>query len=373
MLRWFLLLWIVVELGAAFVLPLVLPQGYYLRRYLGDAGQKNLVAFYQGDSEALVYDAAAGWRNKPGYSRGRWQIDEHGGRTTEPIPLERGTKRRAIFLGSSLVNGGTGVTADETISAAVQDSTTEALNFGTMLHALDQSRAAYVDRLRDYRPDLVVVGISGEPLEGITNRFVPFRMRSEVNMPYFKGRPLLNSQGIEYLAVPSPDEALSYLASPGSYGQVVAQDRHSDSFERFVRFEQTPLMNSLAYVWRRASNLFALLRTNDQEMELLVTLIESFDRDVRADGAELVIMVLPSRRIVEPGWRRRLPDLYGAKVDAIQATGVAVLDGRAVLRASGRPGWELYIADAVHYTPQGNAIIGAALRQLIDAEPRETR
>ena len=172
---WFITILLAAEIFCCLLGPLVVPPRVYVSLYMGDQRRKKAEEFYSGNSEIFIYDAVCGWRNRPGYSHGNWVIDDHGTRSTGPVAIERNSKTRVIFLGNSLTNGGTHVLASETISAAVEDSVTESLNFATMLYAVDQCYLAYRAHLKQYRPDVVVLGLSGRPTDALVNRYIPFR------------------------------------------------------------------------------------------------------------------------------------------------------------------------------------------------------
>jgi hypothetical protein len=89
-------------------------------------------------------------------------------------------------------------------------------------------------------------------------------------------------------------------------------------------------------------------------------------------------MLLPGQTLAYPSaWRRRLPDQYGQIVEELRNRGFTLLDGRQVLRQADRAPWQVYGADAEHYTPEGNRLIGQALQRLLRssamAEGREFR
>lgn len=83
-----------------------------------------------------------------------------------------------------MINGGTNVSNEETISAYIEDASTESVNFATMLYALDQVYLNYKERLGGYKADVVVVGLPGEFTAGLLNQYIPFRVRFENKMPF---------------------------------------------------------------------------------------------------------------------------------------------------------------------------------------------
>ena len=102
----------------------------------------------------FVPDKVAGWRNKPNVAIRNWVTDARGCRFAhQQLGLAK-KPMRMMMLGSSMVNGGTGVRNDQTISAYLEDDRVEVLNFGTMMYSMDQC-------LLRYRAEIVQVWRKG--------------------------------------------------------------------------------------------------------------------------------------------------------------------------------------------------------------------
>lgn len=368
--HWFLVIWVLAEVTSAALGPLVIPDHVYLSLYLGNQARQNTRDFYCGKSQALVFDAECGWRNRPNYEREKWRIDEHGSRSTQAISITRNAKTRVLFLGSSLTNGGMSVSAGETISAAIEDSTTETLNFATMLYSLDQCYLAYRARMRKFAADFVVVGLSGNPTEGLTNRYVPYRVRTEIHMPYFKPRFGETEGELKLHTVPSPEEALTVLDSPDLLDRIGRSDGYAANFSGFKRFDQTPITHALWSLGVKFRNLHHLLQKSYSELDLLQALMGAMVATADEDGAPVVFMFLPDQDITWPGLRGRLPDHYSDMIARLRAAGFTILDGRQVLLDSGERPSRLYHRDGQHYSALGNRVIGASLKPLL-AQPTE--
>ena len=362
---WSVIVLLTVEAGAVLVGPLVIPDSIYLRGYLSNEAKTNLEDFYTGSESALVFDEVCGWRNRPDFTRDKWVLDQYGGRSTHTIASEPGAKQRVLFLGSSLINGGTNVETSETISAMIEDANTESLNMGTMLYSLDQALLLYTSRLQDLGSDVVVVGLSGHPDEGLGCRFVPFYRRSETFMPYFKPRFQRLENRLELVPIPDREQCVTLLESPAQLKDLRDSDSYYGSFSSYQHYAFTPLAR---WAWRlssRFSNLVPLLRWEDSDFDLLIALMHKVENEVRRDGARVVFLMLPDRGIAAPGWRGRLPDQYGRMVDHLRKEDFTVLDGRQVFRESNIATWELYHQDHQHLTPLGNRIIAAALKPML--------
>ena len=110
------LLVLVIELIAITVVPMVIPDHIYLRAYLNDIAERNTEEILTDTDQFLIYDDVTGWRNRPNSGKGKWSIDQYGSRTNHPFTVEPSKPLRVLFLGSSLVNGGVNIIADQTAS-----------------------------------------------------------------------------------------------------------------------------------------------------------------------------------------------------------------------------------------------------------------
>ncbi len=365
-----LLFLVAAELVAAVAAPLVVPDRVYLRSYLGRRSRETADLLLAGKDEFLLYDSLLGWRTRPNASHANWSIDSLGSRSAHPIALARTARERLLFIGSSLVNGGTAVTAGETISAYAEDRSTEALNFGTMLYALDQTYLAYASSLYRYRPDVVVVGLPEDPSEGLANRYVPFRLRSEHNLPFLKPRFVLQGGGLRLLPVPPRRAYADLLRSGDLLRELRASDGDYPAFSRYEHFGLTPLASALSALYVEARDLVRLVRPGAPSLDLALELMRRLRDEAAAHGAATVFVMLPGRPTAfPPAWRRRLPDAYARVVAEIRSRGFAVLDGRDVLRRSGRPAGELYRRDGIHFSALGNRLLAGALRPLVTRPP----
>lgn len=362
---WALVACFLAEAGAALLGPFFVPAHIYLQSYMSDKAKANLVDFYTGKSSALVFDEHCGWRSTPNFAHGSWVIDQFGARSSGPITALPGKKKRILFLGSSLINGGNKVDNLQTISAAIEDSLTEALNMGTMLYSIDQSLLLYTSRLREFGSDVVVVGLSGDATEGLTARFVPFYRRSESSMPYFKPRFVEQAGVLKLLPVPAPDICRGVLASDVELRSLRDTDGYYGAFSGYCRFGMTPIADSVWHVASRARNLLLLMKKDKPGLDLLLPLMHRLEGEVTQDGARVIFLLLPNLKIVSPGWRAHLPDQYGGMVDRMRAENFTVLDGRRLLVESNQECRKLYSPDHEHYTPLGNRIIAAGLKPLL--------
>lgn len=355
------------EIAVAFVAPALVPDRLYLRSYLSDKAEEQMRNIIEDRTPYLEWDDVLGWKNRPNSGQDKWQIDAHGARTTRPVPVERDGLRRILFLGNSLTNGGMHVENTETISALLEDSTTETLNFATMLYSVDQMLLSYQHELRKFKPDVLVVGIRDDPFPALRSRYIPFLSRAEVNMPFVKPRLVSASDSLVLIPPPPRAEFSRLLDGSAFLGELRETDGYYGEFARYERFGLTPISNTIWKTSKRIRNLVRLLRPiDDDDARLLIQIMSALTVEAEGDGVDVVFMLLPKQEITFPPlWRRGLADHYGQLLSMLQDNGYPVLDARAALRDSGYSAPEAYYRDGVHFTPAGNRVVAEALRRLI--------
>jgi hypothetical protein len=351
---------VAVELIAIVLMPAVLPSRCYLHRYLDDPRiERSVESFFKGES-FLEPDAATGWRNRPNVRNQRWIIDGYGGRHDQPVTVERTSRTRILFLGSSKINGGTQVDASETVSAYLARPDVETLNFGTMLYGPDQSYLAYTTRYARFDADVVVLGIDSNPEEALESIYVPLRRRTEVLMPFVKPRFTLADGRLSRIDPPldllrrfntEPDTLLRFLDG---------RDGFFSAFERFRRFGFTPLAHGVDWTARKVSRFqmyFGGAPTDGER--LLVAMLSQFRVELAEQDKRLVLLLLPDGGTMQP--RNWLPEPYRHRRLArlLGDNQFEVVDPRAALQTHG--GMSLFHADGVHYTAGGNKVIAADL------------
>jgi hypothetical protein len=358
---------LVAEFAVVVVAPMVVPDHLYLYLYMGKEARESTKKFLRDGNEFLVCDEVTGWRTRPNSGHGKWLIDRHGARTTHDVGTEPARGRYVLFLGSSLTNGGTFVENDETISAYVEDASTESINFATMMYSLDQSYLAYRHKLGAYKADVVVVGLSAYPTAGLFNQYILFRFRDEHQMGCLKPRFELRPDGLVLIPPPPKRVYEKIFSSSELLAALEESDAYYGEFSAYKRLGFLPLSGTAYYVYRRARNFVRLVRWNDDGMDLLKELMDGIVEVAGEREAKVIFMVLPDVRSASPGgWRRLLPDHYGRMVAELKDEGYNLMDARLTLRESGIPVWDLYFADYQHYSSTGNRVIGEALREMIE-------
>ncbi len=368
-LAWTLALWLAAEALVALLGPLVVPRHVALGWYLGPEARESTARFLADRDPNLVYDPLTGWRTRPSSGRGAWRIDSLGSRSTHPLRMEaRSRPRRILFLGNSMINGGSDVEVEETIPAFCEDSLTEAGDFATMLYTLDQAVLAYEGGLHRFGAEVVVVGLTPRPGEGLLNRYIPFRHREQVLMPYFKPRFVATGGRLALLPVPSPAQWRRMLASSATLDSLERDDARRGEFESYRRFGLMPLGAGVRAGLAGAGRLAALLRGGTESWPLAVRLMHDLVGDAGRRGTRVVFVVLPNAlETCPPRWRRLLPDRYAAVMAGLRREGFTVLDGREILLRSRLPVERLFGPDRTHYRPEANRLIAEGLRGLVAA------
>ena len=356
---WFLILWVGAELGAAFLLPLVVPGERYLDWFQPPQADSSVTAFLRGE-RALLPDTLVGWRSAPLGREGPWQTDSRGARATGRWEWGDPAALNVLFSGSSLINGGTTISNDETISAALEGPWIRTLNFGTMLYGVDQTLLDYRTRLRAFRPDVLVVGVDLDAMAPIQNVWVPLRRSDEIQMPFVKPRFRLAGGSLE-LVQADPWELLPLEEREGLLRFIRGEDGLVDQFHAFVRYRQTPLMALGLRVYRGIRSRVVLPTGDPREDLLLDRILEELQSTLDADGVRLVLLATPPRRSAT----RPELEMVRSRVQRWRAAGFQVVDGGRAFVDHRVPGVELFLEDGVHYTPAGNQVLAAALAEVL--------
>jgi len=314
----------------------------------------------------LVPDKIAGWRTKPGVAIRNWITDTQGSRFAhQQLGLAK-KPLRIMMLGSSMVNGGTAVRNDQTISAYLEDDQVEVLNFGTMMYSIDQCLLRYRAELYKYGARELIVGIESGPTDGLKNLYVPFRMRDEANMPFLKPRFELSGGSLKLVPV---DPELQLAGVPRSRELLEFLAKHDDFYPHFSNYCRTgfsPLAACYKFLAYKASNLSSYFMPEKGRNDLLLALMAEMVKEGRKHGAEVIFVALPVQTdLAERGVHRFLPDAYARTLRIIQSRDFVVVDGRRALLSSNQPASQLLSEDGIHYKPTANKVIADALRTIV--------
>ncbi len=356
------------EFLTIFIIPFILPETTYLSLYLSNKAKEKTRLFFKNEN-SLIPDELAGWKNRPGMSRKNWVIDQHGSRATHDFSFQKQKPVRVMFLGSSMINGGTRITNKETISAYLEDAQIETLNFGTMMYSLDQVLLTYQDRLHRFNPDIIVVGIDIEPIAGLKNHYIPFRMPAEENVPYIKPRFELHSEKLNLIRVsaqrmleniPENEALISFLSE---------NDAFYYKFSSFCHMGMLPGSSGVRYIYLKTHRLLRYFKSDPQGELLLKAIVKQIRLEAKKHGASaLFLMNTDETTLLQSGIHGYLKDLYEHELSLLKSSGARLIDVRAIFRESRMGSSALFDPDHSHYSAKGNKVIAEALKKEIHKE-----
>lgn len=358
-----LVLLLLIELIAVVIAPAIIPDTLYLRAYLNDKAEQATEAFLNNES-FLIPDSITGWRNKPNTIKENWKVDHYGSRSHHAFEETATKPLRVIFVGSSMINGGTHIRNDETISAFLEDRDIEALNFGTMLFSLDQS-LLLLEQLLVYKPDVVIMGLDSDPLSGLRNIYIPFRNPDEVNMPFLKPRFLFNKHQLEHISM-EPAMLTTMLKDTTVLDVLKQYDGYYHRFARYMHMGHTPLAGSLSYVLRKLESLQQYQYGDQQSEIILLELMKKALALAETRNFKLFFLSMPSVSNIDQGQLMRyFPNWYDRRQQTLATLSFPVIDAKQIFLNSGQEIATLYTDDQVHFTPMGNQLIADHLRRFI--------
>lgn len=361
-----LLMWLLLELSAAFLLPAILHDDFYFSFYVQDEARDSTARFLRGEN-ANIPDETVGWRNKPNVELNNWVIDQYGSRSSRLLDLQhKSAPQRAVFFGSSMVNGGEGVTNQQTISAGIESAALESFNFASMAFAPDQSFLLYQKMADQLQADYVVVGLDAAPVDGLYNHYIPLKLREEVGVPYLKPRFTLEDGKLQL--VPVELQWLAQLDQPAAFVDFLRRnDRYFGKLREYERCAFTPLAHGICWLGNKASSTLMYMDGASHASDpLLEAVVSEFDAQVASRNGKLIVMLFPSERMFHWGgvWKY-FPDIYALRLKALQARGIEVLDVRELFRASGKSADELFADDRHHFSAAGNRVVADGLLGII--------
>ncbi|PKK84188.1 MAG: hypothetical protein CVT49_05165 [candidate division Zixibacteria bacterium HGW-Zixibacteria-1] len=360
---------VIAELIMIFVAPAVVPDTAYMSLYLTDFAKENTTEYIQNTDKYNIRDTLVGWRNRPGCVYEKWYTDNLGARSTHEFDMAPKKAHRVMFLGSSLINGGPFVYIDETISALIEDSLIESVNFGVMRYSVDQVYLAYSAGLNRYGADVIIVELNAAPCEGLRNQYIPFRDRFATDMPYLKPRFMLKSGTLEYVPMP-PEELLdSVFKSPNLVEWLKNTDDYYSNYEDFKRYGQMPLSSGFWHILKKAGNLYRILFGDPEGEMILEKLMQRLVDEAGRQGASVIFLSLPDLNLTVPArWRKFLPDRYKIRLEHLRSKGFDIIDAREIFRKSGKYPRRLFVRDNRHLTPLGNRLVAEELKNHLEKQ-----
>jgi len=364
-----ILILLCIEFTAIIIAPLIVPPQVYLKHYLKEGTQKSTIDFLNNES-LLIPDEATGWRSHPNVKMHNWETDQYGSRSNSSFSSKPSNKSRVIFLGSSMINGGTGVTNGETISAYVDSQNIETLNFGTMLFSLDQS-FQLLKEISRYKPTTVILGLDSDPISGLTSMYVPFRDRRETNIPFLKPRFVFDESGELKIISIKPGNLVNIFTDRSILRYLEKFDRYHENFNYHSRFGYTPLAAGLN-AFLKKGNKFLKYQNGDPEGErIFFELIKKAHSFAKKNQINLILLSMPAAATMRStGIRQYFTDHYTLRLKKLDSLNYRVIDAKEIFEQSNVSISELFSEDGVHFTAFANKLIAKHLtNELPNIEP----
>ena len=169
-------------------------------------------------------------------------------------------------------------------------------------------------------------------------------------------------EDVTYLETASVDADGMPVAIAGpSDGRFVSQLRASYT-ARFARL----IFMRLSWMWQFRGQehtiVSGVVEENPDLPKLTIDLLLELNRRVRADGARLIVMVVPSRyRLMGDGTIAIAEDFHHKVKTWASEAGIEFLDLFEPFARGSRPGAELFFRQDIHFTAEGNALAAAVI------------
>ena len=293
------------------------------------------------------YDAQLGWR--PNESVDAWVRRKGWGLADGDLTVPQ--RPRIEFVGDSFTYG-LYVSDDESFAVRLgadhlRDH--EIVNLGVNGYGADQMLLLYETIGRQYRPGTVVMGFYVGGFDRAQLRFTYYAK------PWFD----IGARGALRL------HDWPVIAPEVLYGEYASGAR------RIAPWPSSYLWNTVAASVRRIESARRITSARDSRWELMTALLERFARDVRADGATPVLLIIPSRLEDYAGSVDEDVDRL-ARDDACRFGILPVPLAGAFYAAVARdPGTKLFRerSEGGHFTVAGHALAAAELAKVLSAPP----
>lgn len=330
-------------------------------------------------TRTVNFSPSLGWDTKPNYSKynpypATYNADGIRSEHEYNIPKLNG-KTRIAAVGDSFTHGH-GVSNTETWAHQLEELTknTEVLNFGVGYYGLGQSYLKYKEKVKKYKPDIVLIGYYDTNLKRDVNRFRYFynpRDSFIPTAPRFK----LNEGGL--VLIPNPvqhqkdyfkilEEKREFFDSMGRYDFYYSRFYFPDisDYSLTVRF----VKKIFKTIWRKIHEMpiykNGIYNTEAEPYKVVKAIFDAFYTEVADDKSVPIIVILPSRESLKL-YRRQNMKAYQPLLDHFDAKNMKYID---VLEGFNKFGANSNISAFFrgHYSPYGNEIVAKTIqRELI--------
>ncbi len=303
-----------------------------------------------------------GWDYLPDYSTDTDTVNSMGLRSVreyapEPPP---GVRRIAAF-GDSFTYAGE--VSDEGCWAARVEAgwRAEVLNYGIGGYGPDQVYLRYLDEGHRMKPDVVLIGFVPLMASRVVSRYR--RFQDPRDGPWFKPRFVLEGEDLRLVSPPvaSREDALRLLENPSLVAQMSAGDFWyvpAIYEHRLHDWSATYRLLTYFFAWLNRRHLHRdrihkgrFLNPDAESYRILTRLYRKFGEAVRANGAEPVVMLFPTRGDLEMYAASRQTTYQTLAATFVEA-GLGVVDLAEPLVLSGIPLPELF-APKGHLSDKG--------------------
>jgi lysophospholipase L1-like esterase len=323
-------------------------------------------AYLESSTSYVIYDPDLGWtiRSNSESLDGLYKANSAGLRAEVDYDLSPQPEvvRIAIF-GDSFTHGTDvpfGDSWGQRLEALLNERglDVEVLNFGVGGYGMDQAFLRWQHQGSSYSPDIVLFGFQPENVYRNFNTFRPFYFRGSA-IPFTKPRFALDGDELELVNSPTippeqiPDTIAHFAGSPlAEYDFFFDEADFTDHWWLESRLFAL-FFDMLSPDPTRASQFYDL---NSEPTRLTLAVIQAFETDVEASGAQFMIVTLPSLedlRRVKAG----RPLTYAEFLDHLDA------NYKVVHTEGSFEGDRLrdYFEPSTHYSIAGNRVIADAV------------
>lgn len=243
---------------------------------------------------------------------------------------------RVALVGDSFTEGGQ-VPFEASFAGRLEEAgqgTCEVRNYGVRSYSPAIYLVQWTRVVRAWKPTHVFVLLFGNDV------------REDVT---YMQRAIVDAQGMP-TAIQGPSDGWFYSQLRQLY------------LARFVRMIAMRLSWSWQHRGQDQTIIGGVVEENPELPQLSKDLLLELNRRVRADGAELVLMVVPSRYRLMGDGSIVIEEDFHQKVKAwAAAQGVQFLDLFQVFQRAARPDVPLYFRQDIHFTEEGHALAAAAI------------
>src|ERR1041384_2373769 len=329
------------------------------------------------DSLFMVFDAALGWRFRPGYRSDLYTIGMNGLRgTREYTTLPAPGVLRADAFGDSFVFGGE--VNDSVAWPAIVErefSKIEVPNYGVGAYGSDQTFLSVVASGRELHPQVVIVGWVPDDLRRNVNVYRRFLSTDE--QPLVKPRFVLSPTGALTL-VPTPlsgaEPFRQFLERPRDVVTMGRQDSwYTPLIYRDPLYDYSATVRLATTGWLWASRRYwgsnrlyvgGVINPHAGAFRLQVALFDRPADSIRQQGSEPLFVLFPDReqlgRVL-----RGTPLAYQPLLDTLRAHGLNPLDAsQAFVGAAGSDVDRFFMV--AHYSPTANHLVARWIGRILE-------